>query len=39
MLPGSKAMCCIVVSIGQGDEGIAYMEPPSLTVIHEHHQR
>ena len=27
MLPWSKAVSCIVVSIGQGDEGIACMEP------------
>ena len=27
MLPWSKAVCCIVVSIGQGDEGLACMEP------------
>jgi hypothetical protein len=26
MLPWSKAVCGIVVSIGQGDEGIACME-------------
>ena len=27
MLPWSKAVCCIVVCIGQGDAGIACMEP------------
>jgi hypothetical protein len=27
MLPWSKAICCIVVSIGQSDESIACMEP------------
>ena len=26
MLPWSKAVCCIVVSLGQGDEGIACMD-------------
>jgi hypothetical protein len=25
MLPWSKAVCCTVVSVGQGDEGIACM--------------
>jgi hypothetical protein len=25
MLPWSKAVCCMVVSIGHGDEGIACM--------------
>ena len=28
MLPWSKAVCCIVVSVGQGDEGIAWHTGP-----------
>ena len=27
MLPGSKAVCWMVVSLGQGDEGIECIEP------------
>ena len=34
MLPWSKVVCCIVVSIGQGDEGIACMEQALLPLCH-----
>ena len=30
MLPWSKAVCCVVVSISQCNEGIACMEPACI---------